>query len=139
MDANFTDGEKAWWQQHKNESWRQHSTKSQLYGHLPLITKTIKVRRTRHAGHCWRSWDELVSDFLLWTLSHGRAKAGRPARTYLQQFSEDMGCSPEDLPEAMNDREEGQERVRDVRAGGTTWWWWWIFYNIFLILILLKT
>ena len=25
-----------------NKSWRQHSTKHQLYGHLPPITKTIK-------------------------------------------------------------------------------------------------
>ena len=29
-----------------NKSWRQHLTKQQLYGHLPPITKTIKVRRT---------------------------------------------------------------------------------------------
>ena len=36
------------------------------------------------------------------------------------QLCEDTGCSPEDLPEAMNDREEGRERVRDIRAGGTT-------------------
>ena len=35
-----------------NKSWWQHPTKHQLYGHLPPITKTIKVRRTRHAGHC---------------------------------------------------------------------------------------
>ena len=32
-----------------NKSWRQHPTKQQLYGHLPPITKTIKVRWTRHA------------------------------------------------------------------------------------------
>ena len=38
-----------------NKSWRQHPTKHQLYDHLPPITKTIQVRRTRHAGHCWRS------------------------------------------------------------------------------------
>ena len=50
------------------------------------ITKTIQVRRTRHAGHCWRSRDELISDVLLWTPTHGRAKAGRPARTYIQQL-----------------------------------------------------
>ena len=43
-----------------NKSWRQHSTRHQLYGHLPPITKTIPVRRTRHAGHCWRSRDELI-------------------------------------------------------------------------------
>ena len=65
-----------------NKSWRQHPTKLQLYGHLPPITKTIQVRRTRHAEHCWRSRDELISDVLLWTPTYGRAKAGRPARTY---------------------------------------------------------
>ena len=67
-----------------NKSWRH-----QLYGHLPPITKTIQVRRTRHAGHCWRSKDELISDVLLWTPTYGRAKAGRPARTYIQQLCED--------------------------------------------------
>ena len=89
-----------------NKSWRQHTTKHQLYGHLPPITKTIEVRRTRHAGHCWRSRDELISDILSWTPTHGRAKARRPARTYIQQLCEDIGCCPEDLPEAMNDREK---------------------------------
>ena len=108
-----------------NKSWRQHPARHQLYGHLPPITKTIQVRRTRHAGHCWRSRDELISDVLLWTPTHGRAKAGRPARTYIQQLCEDTGCSPEDLPEAMNDREKWRERVRDIRATSTTWWWWW--------------
>ena len=84
--------------------------KTPLYGHLPPITKTIQVRRTRHAGHCWRSRDELIRDVLLWIPTHGRAKAGRPARTYIQQLCEDTGCCPEDLPRAMNDREEWRER-----------------------------
>ena len=108
-----------------NKSWRQHPMRHQLYGHLPPITKTIQVRRTRHAGHCWRSKNELISDVLLWTPTYGQAKAGRPARTYIQKLCEETGCSPEDLPVAINDREKWQERVRDIRAGGTTWWWWW--------------
>ena len=108
-----------------NKSWRQHPTRHQLYGHLPPITKTIQVRRARHAGHCWRSRDELIRDVLLWTPTHGRAKAGRPARTYIQQLCEDTGCCPEDLPRAMNDREEWRERVRDIRATSAIWWWWW--------------
>ena len=37
-----------------NKSWRQHPTKKQLCSHLPSITKIILVRRTRHAGNCWR-------------------------------------------------------------------------------------
>ena len=60
-----------------NKSWRQNPKKQQMYDHLPPITKTIRIRRTRPAGHCWRSRDELISDVLLWTLSHSRAKAGR--------------------------------------------------------------
>ena len=99
-----------------NKSWRQHPTRHQLYGHLSHITKTIQVRRTRHAGHCLRSRDELVRDVLLWTPIHGRAKAGRPARTYIQQLCEDTGCCPEELPGAMNDREEWRVWVGDIHA-----------------------
>ena len=108
-----------------NKSWWQHPTRHQLYGHLPPIMKTIQVRWTRHAGHCWRSRDELISEVLLWTPTYSRAKAGWPARTYIQQLCEDTGCCPEDLPEAMNDREKWRERVRDIHATSTTWWWWW--------------
>ena len=61
-----------------NKSWRQHPTKLRLYGHIPPITKTIQVRWIRHVVHCWRSRQELITYKLLWTPSHGRAKAGRP-------------------------------------------------------------
>ena len=88
-----------------NKSWWQHPTRHQLYGHLPPIMKTIQVRQTRHAGYYWRSRDELISDVLLWTPTYGRAKAGWPARTYIQQLCEDIGCSPEDLPEGEVARE----------------------------------
>ena len=111
-----------------NKSWRQHPTKLQQYGHLPPITKTIQVRRTIHTGNCWRSRDELIKDVPLWPPTYGRAKEGRPARTHIQHLWEDTGCSPEDLPEAMNDREKWQERVRDIHTGGTTWRWWWCIY-----------
>ena len=73
--------------------WKQYPRNQQLYSHLPPISKTIKIRRTRHAGHCWKSRDEFISDVLLWTPSHGRAKAGRPTRTYIQQLCADTGCS----------------------------------------------
>ena len=104
-----------------NKSWWQHPSKHQLYGRLPPIMKTIQIRQTRHTGHCWRSRDKLISDVLLWTPTYGQAKAGWPARTYIQQVCEGTGCSPEDQPEEMNDREKQQERVRDIRASGITW------------------
>ena len=108
-----------------NKFWRQHPIKQQLYDHLPPIMKTIQVRQTWHARHCWRSRDELISCILLWTPLHKRAKVGWLARNYIQQLCTDTGCNLEDLPEARDDREEWWERVRDIHAGGATWWWWW--------------
>ena len=112
LDGNYT----RMLQAIQNKSWRRHPTKQQLYGHLPPITKTIKVRQTRHAGHCWRSKDKLISDVLWWISSHEQAKAGRPTRKYIQQLCANMGSSPEDLPEAMDDREGRWESIRDICA-----------------------
>ena len=71
-------------------------------------------------GHCWRSRDELIRDVLLWNPTRGRAKAGRPAQTNKQQLCVDTGCSPENLPESMNDRAGWRERVKDIRADDAT-------------------
>ena len=107
MDADKVYKVKARWELHKNaishKSGQQHPTKQQLYGHLPPISKTIQIRQTRHARQFWRSKDELISNVLLSTLSHGH---GRTSRTYLQQLRIDTGCSLEDLLEAMDDREK---------------------------------
>ena len=49
---------------------------------------------------------EKESYILQWTSSHGRAKVGRPARTYIEQFCADTGYSLEDLPRAIDDKDE---------------------------------
>ena len=72
-----------------------------------------------------RDTAEEVGTSSLVMYSCGWAKAGRPARTYIQQLCVDTGCSPENLPEAMDNRKGWRERVRDIRADGVTWWWWW--------------
>ena len=115
-----------------NKSWWQHHTRHQLYGHLPPISKTMQVRRVRHAGHCKTSKDELIRDVLIWTPAYGPAKVGRPPRTYIRQLCENTGCSPEDMSKAMNDKEMWWERTRDIRASGTTWWWWLIYIYIYI-------
>ena len=55
-----------------NKSRKQHPTKQHLYGNLHPISKTIQIRRIRHAGYCWRSKGELISDIFLLTLSYGQ-------------------------------------------------------------------
>ena len=73
---------------------------------------------------------ELISDILLWTPSHGWAKAGRPARTYIQQLCANTGYS---LEGAMDNKGRWQERVRKIHAGSMTWWRWHInpFFRLF--------
>ena len=56
MESHKTAGEEARRQLHKNAASNLEQvmaatpTRHQLYGHLPPITKTIQVRRTRHVG-----------------------------------------------------------------------------------------
>ena len=103
-----------------NKSWRQHPTKQQPYGQLPSITKTIQIRRSRHTGHCWRSKDKQIIDILLWTLSRGRAKVGRPSWTYMLWLCSDTEYSLEDLPAVNDDRDRWRVKVREVCASSAT-------------------
>ena len=96
-----------------NKSWRQHPTKQQLYGHLQPMKKTIKVRRTRHAGHCWRCRDELISDVLLWS----------PHMAGQKQLEPTYRSSVRIRDVALRTCQKWQARIRDIRAGGMTRWW----------------
>ena len=107
MDAYEAAGEEAGRKLYKNVE----SSIKQVLATTPHETPTIrtpcppsqklyKFDEPDTRGHCWRSKDELISDVLLWTPTHGCARVGRPARTYIQQLCEDTECNPEDLPEA---------------------------------------
>ena len=102
LDGNFTRMLRAI----LSKSSKYRPTTQLLYGHQPPISKTIQIKRTRHAGHCFRSKDELISDVLRWTPSHGLASVGRPTRTYHHQLCTDTRCSLEDLSETVDDRDE---------------------------------
>ena len=104
-----------------NKSWKQHPTKEFLYGDLTPVSQTIRERRARFAGHCWRGKEELVRDVLLWTPKHGYANQGHPQKTYIQQLSEDCNCLPEDLPNMMDKRDDWRVRVKNIRASSTPW------------------
>ena len=131
IDANKTAREKARRQLPKNVL----SNTEQVLAATPHKASTIRPPASHHENYpsqtnqTRRTLLEKQEWAPQWCTTmdppYGRAKAGRPARTYIHQLCEYMGCSPEDLPEAMNDWRKWQERVRDIRASGTTWWWWW--------------
>ena len=110
-----------------NKSWKQHRTKQQLNGHMSPVSKTIQIRWTRHAGHCWKRKDKLISDVLLWTPSHECTSVGRPDRTYLEQLCMDTGCCLENLLEVLDDRDGWW--ARKLGKFSMTWRWWWYIIN----------
>ena len=72
----------------------------------------------------------IISNILPWTPSHGRAKAGQPAKTYIQQLCANTDYSLEDLLGAMDDRHRWWERVWKIHSGHMTWWWWWLQVSV---------
>ena len=83
---------------------------------ITYLKKNIQIRWTRHEGH-WNK-DEHLSFVPLWTLSRVRTYLGRPARYYLQHHCVDIGCSLEDLTEALGDRDELLERESGKSVAG---------------------
>ena len=111
MDANKTAGEETRWQLHKNAACNPEQVLAATPHKTPNCTATCPAsRKLFKLGEpdmqdiAGEAGDELIRDVLLWIPTHGRAKAGRPARTYIQQLCEDTGCCPEDLSREMNDR-----------------------------------
>lgn len=102
-----------------NRSWKDHPTNVELYGHIPPISKSLQQQRTRFAGHCWRSKEELAGDILLWKPTHGHQPIGRPKKTYIDQLMDDTGRRIKDLPIAMEDRERWRKRVMEYRTSST--------------------
>ena len=92
-------------------SWKQHPTLKELYDNIPPISSTIRDRRLRFAGHCFRSKEKIASDLILWQPSHGLRTPGRPSKTFVDKLAEDMNCKTEELKNLMNDRKEWKERV----------------------------
>ena len=87
-----------------NISWKEHPTKIGHYGNISPLTSIIRIRRTRFAGHCYRSEEEIVKYVLLWTPNHGTTQIGRSRKTYIKQLCDDTGLTTEELKTAMKDR-----------------------------------
>lgn len=60
-----------------NVTWRDRLNSDRFYAKLRPVSGTIKERRVRYAGHCWRAKDEIVTELLLWEPRQGRADGGR--------------------------------------------------------------
>ena len=102
-----------------NIPWQSHTTNEELYEKMPRITQSIRQQRMRFVGHSFRSKEELAGDVLLWQPKHGKQSTGRPKKSYIDQLISDTGCSYQELPTAMGDRDEWRKRVMANRASST--------------------
>ena len=79
----------------------------ELHKNITTYTEQILEETSHETAAVWPPTsnleDELKSDVLLWTPSHGLARVGRPTRTYLQRLCTDTGSNLEDLQETMDD------------------------------------
>ena len=99
----------------QNIHWNEHPTKERIYGDFPPISDTLRRERLLFAGHCLRAENEIISMLLLW-------KKNIPIRnrrmTYPQMLSRDTGIDPEDLGNAMLDRDLWKTVVENIPASG---------------------
>ena len=85
-----------------NKDWKQCLTKQRLYGHLPHVTQTVLIKFRSHARHWWKSKDELISDVLQWTPTHGHTRVERLVKTYINRLNAGTGCCLEDVRGSVN-------------------------------------
>ena len=86
-------------------SWKSHTTNAVLYGNIPPVTETIKIRRLRFAGHIHRLKDQPAQQLLFWQPAYGHRYQGRPHKTFPDVLKEDTGLGPGDLRVLMGDRD----------------------------------
>ena len=83
-----------------------HPKDKELYAELPKATDTIRQKRLKLAGHCYRHPEEAASNLVLWTPNHGKRGRGRPARTFVQQLRDDTGLQEREMASLMLSRDQ---------------------------------
>ena len=98
-----------------NVSWKDHVSNHDLYGDLPLLSATIKQRRLRFAGHCFRAEDQPISKLLFWSPSQGKRGRGAGIKTYSKLLKEDTGLASEkEIQDLMKNRTLWRQRVDNI-------------------------
>ena len=118
MQVKKAHGKRARWKLHNNaaccfEQLKEATPRKQhlFDGHFHPISQTVQLRRTRHAGHCWKKKDEFISGFFKEPLDI--TSVDRPARTYINFLRT--------LDIIWSTGRERWQRGRKIRAVSATW------------------
>ena len=72
----------------KNIHWSAKLPNKNLYGNLEKISNTIKRRRLKLAGHCFRDKSSPAHKLVTWIPQHGVSNPGRPQLTFVDTLDE---------------------------------------------------
>ena len=98
-----------------NVSWMDHVPNTELYGDLPLLSSTIRQRRLRFAGHCFRADNQPVTNLLFWDPSQGNRGQGAGIKTFPKLLREDTNLtSDNEIQGLMAERKLWRQRVNNV-------------------------
>ena len=109
----------------KNVTWQKRIINEVLSVGLPRVSTTIRERRLRFSGHCWKSKNEVVSDLVLWEPKHGIRNVGGQAHTLIllicwRRTPGSPGC----LSAVMDDMVGWRKRA--MRWGEGVGWGGWV-------------
>ena len=51
-------------------TWKDHVSNKKLYAEVPKATDTVKQKRLKQAGHCYRHPEEAAYNLVLWAPYH---------------------------------------------------------------------
>ena len=104
-----------------SKSCKQHPTKKAAVQPLTSHLKNELGKMSRHVRHCQRNKDELISNVLVWTLTHGCATVGLPAKTYLYQLYVNTGYGLVNLTGVIEYMGRYRETDSKICVLSTTW------------------
>ena len=103
-----------------NISWRDHVPNQELYGDIPKLSSTIRQRRMRFAGHCFRASNQPINKLLFWTPTEGKRGRGAGIKTFHKMLKEDTNLtSTQEIQGLMADRLLWRRKVNSVIVSST--------------------
>ena len=100
------------WELHKNVEWYFDqilvavSHQRAVVQPFGFISQTIQVRRAKHAGHCWKSKNELIKYVLLWTPTHGHTNFVQTLKWWMMEMDVEKGSRGSRLSTWLDDDDD---------------------------------
>ena len=100
-----------------NISWKDKINKITLYNGFSRISKVIKERRLKLAGHLMRHDNEMAHKLVLWEPTNGSARRGRKTVNFVDNLRENIELDDiHEINTMMLDRDVWSIKEKKIRA-----------------------